>query len=654
MTNFLYIKTIFLLALLSAGLTPLMAQQNRKVPGRYTDIVYRPQDGKIYGAGFDYDNATFQVKNPRLAAINPVSGQVEAQWAMPSLGAKVALSDDGSKLYVAMQDSILRFNFSTGNFDLAFAHQQTPSSGIYFIVEMIVWPGQPDVVVAVWSNILSNYYSVCAYDNGVRRGQVAQNFTNYGTITSDGQRLFAYDTYSTGSSIVPIALTPTGVQAEANQYTYVREFSKWIHCVDGRIYGSEGTVIGIQPDGRLYEEGILQTRSGRSFVMPGVGGDTLWVHSVHNQEVWLQAFDRDNLQLLSEKVLAKVNSTYQPDKVVMLNDPQSIAILSLNDLELSRVCTPQLAIAPNFPQGIQHVCLNDTMEITAPGGFPDERYYWSNGTLGSTLRHIAQNTGSTLVSYQIADNTGCLSAPSDPLQLTTVFPLPATEVGTEYGGSTLCAGGYLELKATPATADAGLTYEWSTGAHTRTIRVTTPGIYSCRVRDPHGCLSQPSSFPFQATSSPFPAPATPQITVTGGDGNTTICSSETDSKLTGPAGFTWYYWSDGQIGFEEPQRNIPAGNSTLRLMVGNSQGCISESSAPVTIQRLATPARPEIARSGNLLASPMETGNQWLLNGTPIPGANDQYFNVTQPGSYTLQTGYGTPCPSLISEPVQF
>lgn len=645
-----HLRTIILSLLLLAVNTLLNAQQNRKIPGIYVDMAYHPQNGKLYATAYDQSPSS-AVENTRLIAINPRTGQIENQWPLSPAG-KIVVVKDAPLLYIASGDSIVRFNLTTNQFDLSFHHQIVPNNDNIYVHDLLVVPEQPELVVAVWRNPIENTYIVGAYDNGVLRPQTIQDWYAYDQITTDGQRIFAVALYS--SEITPITLSASGVQTESVRYFFS---SNTISYMDGRLYSLAGDIIGFHPDGRLFKEGIIRRRLGKSYILPVTDQDTLWTYCTIGFDVWLMAYDYDNFQTLLERKLTTTKGQYQPDKVIMLDQPANFATLSFTELALtSSFCTAQIATVPDFPETVRHICAFDTVQIAAPGNYPADRYYWSNGAVGKTITYVENiNVKNMVLSYQVADDNGCLSAPSAPLQLTTSSS-HATQppLGIGQFGDFICTGGQVELTAFYPDADRGTKYEWSTGETTRSILVTTPGAYGCTVRNANGCVVATAPAPTTVLSYPAPAPPKPQINFLGGDGNEVICSSESIDKLSGPPGYAFYFWSDDILPSSNPQRPIPPGTLTLSLTVKNSQGCISEWSDPVSLQIVPTPAQPAISRSGNLLASSVSSGNQWFLDGVPISGATNQYLTVSQAGVYTVQVGYGTSCPSKLSEPFQF
>lgn len=60
----------------------------------------------------------------------------------------------------------------------------------------------------------------------------------------------------------------------------------------------------------------------------------------------------------------------------------------------------------------------------------------------------------------------------------------------------------------------------------------------------------------------------------------------------------------------------------------------------------ANPAPPVITQTGNTLQSSYATGNQWALNGNPIPGATGQTYVPTVSGNYTVTVTDANGCSS--------
>ena len=100
----------------------------------------------------------------------------------------------------------------------------------------------------------------------------------------------------------------------------------------------------------------------------------------------------------------------------------------------------------------------------------------------------------------------------------------------------------------------------------------------------------------------------------------------------------------------------PAGNYTL--VVTDTGGCASPSSAAVTISIPAAPATPTITAagpttfcSGNSLAlkSSIASTYQWYRNGAIIAGATNQTYNADSAGNYTVITSNTYGCVSAAS-----
>lgn len=197
---------------------------------------------------------------------------------------------------------------------------------------------------------------------------------------------------------------------------------------------------------------------------------------------------------------------------------------------------------------------------------------------------------------------------------------PARPVISAGVDTNLCSGQTVTL-----TAPLGSTYLWSNGATSRAITVSTAGNYTVRLIS--GTCTSAVSRAVQVSIAQ--TPSTPTVTVTG---PTTFCSGDS-VVLTLPTGNT-YLWSDNSALSRRVIRNSV--NLTVRQISGR---CTSVASAPVAITVNQSPAVPTFSYANNVLTVTSATAGltfQWLLNGSPIPGAVNTSYTISQSGSYSL------------------
>jgi Laminin B (Domain IV)/Ig-like domain CHU_C associated/FG-GAP-like repeat/IPT/TIG domain len=127
------------------------------------------------------------------------------------------------------------------------------------------------------------------------------------------------------------------------------------------------------------------------------------------------------------------------------------------------------------------LCGTNTIRLSGPAGFA--AYNWSNGA--STREIDVSFTGS--YALIVEDVNGCPSLASDPIVISSgSVPKPVITAAK----NSLCS----ETDQLTLSGPAGVTgaYEWSNGASTPTITVTTVGSYSLIVTDIAGCKSESS------------------------------------------------------------------------------------------------------------------------------------------------------------------
>ncbi|HEX6098737.1 MAG TPA: hypothetical protein VF432_20645 [Thermoanaerobaculia bacterium] len=188
------------------------------------------------------------------------------------------------------------------------------------------------------------------------------------------------------------------------------------------------------------------------------------------------------------------------------------------------------------------------------------------------------------------------------------------------GPTTFCTGGSVTL-----TAPAGYTYQWSTGATTQSIAVTTAGNYSVTVRDLAGCNTATSA-PVTVTVNPYAA--TPTVTASG---PTSFCEGSSVTLTSSEA--SSYLWSTGAT-----TRSITVDASGSYSVTVDPNGC-SATSAPTVVTVNAPPATPAVTASGPTtfceggsvtLTAP--DGFTYLWSN----GATAQSIAVTASGSYSV------------------
>ena len=149
--------------------------------------------------------------------------------------------------------------------------------------------------------------------------------------------------------------------------------------------------------------------------------------------------------------------------------------------------------------------------------------------------------------------------------------IPKKPVPSPSSSTTICTGESITL-----TAPAGYrNYEWSNGATTRSITVSTAGTYKVRVDSVGGY--------FSPWSNAVTVTVTPYLNTTIAEGSQTICQGQTTRLSVGTAGQgTSYRWSTGQTS----QSIYVTPNSTTQYWVTtNKLGyCPKTDTITVTVQ----------------------------------------------------------------------
>lgn len=180
-------------------------------------------------------------------------------------------------------------------------------------------------------------------------------------------------------------------------------------------------------------------------------------------------------------------------------------------------------------------------------------YLWNNGATSESI--TVSSTGNYMVT--VTDVNGCNG---NAAQMVTVSSNPTPSIT---GSTSICSGNFTTL-----SAGSFASYNWSTGATTSSISVSSAGSYSVTVTDINGCSGMTSR---SVTVNSLPTP-----TVTP-NGPTTFCAG--GSVLLNAGSYASYMWNTGST-----TMTISANtNGNFMVTVTDVNGCTGMASQAVTV-----------------------------------------------------------------------
>jgi HYR domain/Secretion system C-terminal sorting domain/SprB repeat len=204
------------------------------------------------------------------------------------------------------------------------------------------------------------------------------------------------------------------------------------------------------------------------------------------------------------------------------------------------------------PMSSLTICDGDTLNLVGDSGLTG--YDWSTGdTTSSTI--VAGFGG--LISLEATDSNGCHTEDSVMVNYAPIAtPNPIIVPGPN---AVLCDGGTLQLDVQLGY----FSYDWSTGANTQSITISSPGVYDVTVSNGFGCTK--ASAPVSVTVGQLPTP--------------TIIVGTTTLSTGAYASYQWMLNGNPILG-AILQEHTPVVTGDYSVMVTDSNGCTG-TSAPV-------------------------------------------------------------------------
>ncbi|HEX8145739.1 MAG TPA: DUF4214 domain-containing protein [Pyrinomonadaceae bacterium] len=271
------------------------------------DIVFNQQTGLIYASVPSRAGAG----GNSITTVNPATGETGTPVYVGSEPRKLALSADGSVMYVEVEGAgvVRRFDVPTQTPGAEFRLGFEPGS-LYrtsLVMDMGVVPGSPDTLVVLRRDPGSNANTAGAavYDNGVIRPVTVPRVDN-------GSWLAFSDTpgklYASGSEMKTLTFDASGIKiAGYGPFNVTGQ----IALAGGRVYSAGGqvidpeakTILGTFPGVGYSAPFALDTQAGRAYYLTGppFGG-------AYDQRT-LKAYDLNTRALVGELTLTGVSGT---------------------------------------------------------------------------------------------------------------------------------------------------------------------------------------------------------------------------------------------------------------------------------------------------------------------------------------------------------
>jgi uncharacterized repeat protein (TIGR01451 family) len=246
-------RALFLLAaLLALAPRPASALTVRSIALHSNDLVFNPSDGFVYASLGSSDS----MYPNTIAKINPSLAQVVATLRIGFEPRKLALTSDGSRLYVGLDStgSIRRVDLAGFTAGTEFSLGSDPFLGTLYAEDIDVQPGNNDVLAVALRNqgFSPRHMGVAIFDHGVARPNRTADHLGSNTMvfSSVPTRLYGQNLeFENGFRRMDVDANGVTVLDVTTDILY--DGGRELVLQDGLIYSAGGTVIDPEARTRL-------------------------------------------------------------------------------------------------------------------------------------------------------------------------------------------------------------------------------------------------------------------------------------------------------------------------------------------------------------------------------------------------------------------
>ncbi len=401
---------------------PLTVYQS--LPVSATGLVYDPVTHMLYAS----IPATSTTNPNTVLPIDPLTGKMGTPIAVGNNPAKLALSDDGNYLYVALNGdhTLQRINLTTSQVERTFPLPPDPSFGATTVYDMHAVPGSPQsVVVSLFRNASPAEAGAALFTDSGQASFLADTYENKNfsidsfTFTSDSTRLYAYPfsgSFFTTTGVNPTSLTLpiTGTGACCSQMT-------------GSIVTSDGTLLYTN-SGQVWNPvtmKLLGTYPGSPFYEPSVVPD-----AGLGRTYFLDTFVGYQNTAGYTDIFSFNPSTYTPAGAVSISGPTFSSSLDLTRWGVDGFAFRVYGGPNGGSTGDQIVLLRSSIAQTGTGGTPAVSALLpaSAAVGGSTFQLTVNGTGFIPGSAVLWNGGARETTYVSPTQLVAL--IPSTDLAT--------------------------------------------------------------------------------------------------------------------------------------------------------------------------------------------------------------------------------
>jgi trimeric autotransporter adhesin len=391
------------------------------LPLATNDLVYNSHDGKLLAS---VPSAGSPSLGNSVVTIDPYTGNVSNPIWVGSEPGKLALSDDGTTLWVALNgaSSVRKVDLTTKtatSVQVYFAGD--PHTGLVSFTDLAVMPGNPNTVAVGYSGV------VTIVDGTVKRTNTGLG--SYFVFGTSPNKLYSGGSYS-GYSV--LSIDSTGV-ASTTSFP-VSNSGNGLKYDAGRVYGTSGVVIDADAGA------LLGTFSSSGPVAPDSSAGRAFI--LNNGTQYSNSFDRitayDSTTLVPVGTLPISGITTD-----LYGGTTALVRFGQNGLAV-RTPTQVYLMRSNLVRDLSSSAVNLALSVAAPGTATTG----TNTIFSATIQNKSSNTATNVVLNDAIPN-GATFVSSTPSQGTCVgSTIVRCNLGSIAGG----ASATVSFVVTPLTA----------------------------------------------------------------------------------------------------------------------------------------------------------------------------------------------------------